>query len=121
MTEAELWDQQVQWVMGGGNSMMSLISIMFAFLVMAHYVGSKLTRVQAAMVSALFVWASLLITYGAVGYFYRAQMFAERLRELDAELVFFLSTGSTVTVGLMMLIGIIVCLIFFYQARKRPE
>jgi hypothetical protein len=35
MTEAGLWDQLVQWVLGGGEAMMSFITIMFAFLVMA--------------------------------------------------------------------------------------
>lgn len=121
MTEAELWDQQVQWVSGAGDSMMSFISIMFAFLIMAHYVGSKLSRTQVGIASALFIWAACLMIYAVLGFFYRAQMFADRLKELDTELTFFLSPWMAIVVALMMIIGIMVCLLFLRQARKQPE
>lgn len=89
MTEAELWDQLVQWVLGGGAAMMSFITIMFAFLVMAYFVGAKLSRIQAATVSALFIWASCIMIYAVVGYFYRAQMFKDRLIVINPDLQFF--------------------------------
>ena len=118
MTEAELWDQLVQWVIGAGESMMSFITIMFAFLVMAYFVGPKLSRIQVTIVSALFIWASCIMIYVALGYFYRAQMFKERLAEINPELQFFLSPTAAVTVALMMAIGTAVCLIFLFQTRK---
>ena len=93
MTEAELWDQQVQWVSGAGDSMMAFISIMFAFLVMARFVGSQLSRTQVGIASALFIWASCPMIYSVLGFFYRALMFADRLKELNTALTFFSRRG----------------------------
>lgn len=119
MSEAELWDQQVQWMVAGGESMMGYVSIMFAFLVMAYFVGEKLSRNQTIIACALFVWASLMQIYAAIGYFWRAQMFVDRLLEIDPALVFFLSPGVTVLIALMMLIGMVVCLLFLQQTRRK--
>lgn len=118
MTEAELWDQQVQWMVAGGDSIAGFITIMFAFLVMAYFAGSKLSRIQLIIVSALFVWVSCVQIYAVVGYFYRAKMFVERLQELNPELQFFLSAPIVLAVALMMAIGSAVCLFFLYQTRK---
>ena len=118
MTEAELWDQFVQWMVAGGDSMMSYISIMFAFLVMAHYIGAKLTRIQAYIACALFFWASAILIYAVVGYLYRAGMFMDRLLQLDPTRTFFLSTYTIAAMALMMLIGFFVCVLFLYQARR---
>jgi hypothetical protein len=120
MTEAELWEQQVQWMSAGGDAMMSFITIMFAFLVMAYFAGSKLSRIQLIIASALFIWASCLMIYGTIGYFYRAQMFVDRLVEIDPELRFFFSPTTSIVVALMMLIGMAVCLLFLHQSRKVP-
>jgi hypothetical protein len=108
-------------VSGAGDSMMAFISVMFAFLIMAHYFGSKLSSIQAAIISALFIWASAIQIYASVGFLYRAQMFADRLKEIDEQLTFFLSPVSAIVVVLMMLTGIVVCLVFLYQARKGDE
>ena len=118
MTEAELWDQFVQWMIAGGDTMMSYISIMFAFLVMAHYIGAKLTRIQAAIACALFFWASAILIYGVVGYFYRAEMFMNKLLQIDPGRTFFLSTYTIAAMALMMFIGFFVCVLFLYQARR---
>ena len=76
MTEAELWDQFVQWMIAGGESLGSYISILFAFLIMAHFIGAKLTRTQTIIASALLLWATAIMIYATLGYLYRAQMFA---------------------------------------------
>ena len=117
MSEAELWDQYVQWMVAGGETMISYISIMFAFLVMAYYIGAKLTRAQAWIAVALFFWASAIMIYGAVGYFYRAGMFMNRLVELDPSRTFFWSNYVVAAIPLMMFIGFLVCVFFLHQAR----
>ena len=118
MTEAELWDQFVQWMVAGGDTMTSYISFMFAFLVMAHFVGAKLSKIQALIACALFFWASAVSIYAVIGYFYRAEMFMNRLLELDPSRPFFLSTTAIVAIALMMLVGFFVCIYFLYQVRR---
>lgn len=98
--------------------MMSFISVMFAFLVMAHFIGAKLSRIQVGIASALFIWASFAMIYAMAGYFYRALMFVDRLRALDPELSFFFSPVTPIIIALMMLIGVFVCLFFLLQSRR---
>ena len=118
MSEAELWEIYGQWMTSGGESMMSWVTVVFAFLVMSHYVGAKLSRFQAVVASVLFVWASLLLTYAVVGYFYRATMFMERLEAIDSELQFFLGTGAISAIAAMMVAGMVVGLLFLRNVRK---
>ena len=118
MTEAELWEQQVQWMVAGSEFITSFITIMFAFLVMAYFAGSKLSRTQMIIASALFMWASCIMIYAVVGYLYRAQMFVDRLQELNPELQFFLTPTMAIIIALMMAIGMAACLTFLYQTRK---
>ena len=121
MTEAELWDQFVQWMVAGGESLEGYISILFAFLIMAHFMGAKLTRTQATIACALLFWATSIMIYAAVGYFYRAQMFMDRLLELNPGRFFFLSTFTIVALALMMVVGFFVCIYFLIHVRRNKE
>ena len=120
MTEAELWDQFVEWMVAGGDSVASYFSVMFAFLVMAYFVGSKLSRIQARIVSTLFIWMSLGNIYVTGGYFFRAQMFKDRLFALDPNITFWLAPWAIILMLLMMLAGMCACLFFLLQTRKTP-
>ena len=102
MTEAELWDQFVQWMVAGGDMMMGYISIMFAFLVMAHFMGANLTRTQTLIACALLLWATAIMIYATVGYLYRAHMFMDRLLEIEPDRTFLLSSTTIIAIGLMM-------------------
>jgi hypothetical protein len=120
MTEAELWDQFVEWMMAGAESVTSYFSVMFAFLVMAYFVGSKLSRLQARIVSTLFIWLSFLNIYAAGGYLFRAQMFKDRLSAVNPDVTFWLAPWAIILLLLMMLAGMCACLFFLLQTRKTP-
>jgi hypothetical protein len=118
MSEAELWELQGQWTAFGGEIMIAWITVMFAFLIMSHYVGANLSRFQVLIASGLFVWASLLMTYGAAGYYYRSFMFADLLKEINPDLVFFLDPLVVTGLALMMVVGTVVGLLFLHSVRK---
>lgn len=121
MTEAELWDQFVQWIVAGGDMMMGYISIMFAFLVMAHFMGAKLTRTQTIIASALLFWATAIMIYATVGYLFRAQMFMNRLLEIEPGRKFLLSSTAIIAIGAMMFIGFVVSIYFLVHVRRNQE
>lgn len=121
MTEAELWDQFGEWMIAGGEAVGSYISILFAFLIMAYFTGAKLTRTQATIASALLFWATCIIIYTSVGYFYRAQMFMERLLELNPGMFFFFSKFAIVSIAVMMSIGFFVSIYFLIHVRRNER
>ena len=121
MTEAELWDQFVQWMIAGGDSLGTYISILFAFLIMAHFIGKKLTRTQATIACALLFWATCIMIYAVAGYFYRAQMFMDRLLEFDPNRHFFLSTFAIIAIALMMIVGFFVSIYFLIHVRRNEK
>jgi len=65
MSEAELLETTTNLYGLGMNLMVFYVSVVTAYLVTAHFVGSELTRSQAVIVTALFVSFSGFATWGS--------------------------------------------------------
>jgi hypothetical protein len=72
---------------------------MFAYLVMVFFAGSRLTRLQAVIASALYVWASVLTTYATVGAMWRALYFRDAVMALRPEVQMFMNGAMVMTIS----------------------
>jgi len=127
MTEAELWEM---FFLASGSSASAfglLLTMLFAYLATAYFVGSRLTGFQALVVSSLFVFSSTLSTMGTYGGILRALDFIAQLQEIhpDKRFVFVASERMTyifpALCGALCFLSIPVSLLFMYQIRKNPK
>jgi len=62
----------VEFNVAGMTAMTLYITVMSGYLFVAYMIGIKLTRLQCAIITGLFLWFSVFVTLGTVGYFARA-------------------------------------------------
>lgn len=95
------------------------LTLLFAYLAAAYFVGKDLTHSQVTILNSLFVTFSLLNAFGVVAY-------------TNAGVKFAIQSGSTINLGLLAprpwvapligiicLLGITVCLKFMWDVRYR--
>jgi len=73
LTKYEILDVAGTYHALGISTLMGYFSILSAFLIVAYMSGDKLGRLQAGVVSGLFLIASLGMTWGTGAYLYIAQ------------------------------------------------
>jgi cobalamin synthase len=76
MTQAELWQLHLMAASNTSEAFQGVVTIIFAFLATAYFVGRRLTRAQAILASLFFVYSAAST---AIVEFRRAAMFMERL------------------------------------------
>ena len=118
MTEAELWHMQLLAVENTFTGLDNVATIIFAYLATAYFVGSKLSRFQAALATAFFVAIASVSSLYAFTEYRRNVYF---LRELTENF----GVSSMVPNDLIMPVGAVVlallipaCVYFMYQVRK---
>ena len=79
MTQAELWQLQPMAASNTSEAFQGVVTIIFAFLATAYFVGRRLTRAQAILASLFFVYGAASTGFMAIVEFRRAAMFMERL------------------------------------------
>ena len=62
----------VEFNVAGMTAMTLYLTVVSGYLLVAYMIGDKLTRLQCAIVTGLFLWFSVFITMGTMGYFGRA-------------------------------------------------
>ena len=125
MTEAELWEILVLVSGGTNNFFGQLIAVVSAYLAVAYFLGNRLTRGQALIISFLFVVIATTTVAGIYGGVLRAVEFASELQQIRPDLRFVLAgpmahlfPGLSAAVDFGM---IPVSLLFMYQIRKNPK
>jgi hypothetical protein len=98
-----------------------LLSILFAFLATAFFIGSRLTRFQSMVVSFLFIFGATIMIAGTYGVMQRALGFVEHLRKLDPDEFFMMSATFANALLALMVLSIPVSLYFLYQIRSNPQ
>lgn len=97
------------------------MTIIFAYLATAHFVGRRLTRFQAALVSLFFVLGAAGGSFMTFVEFKRAAMFMEQLRsQFGVESI----SPNAVMVPLfavLMVLLIPTSVFFMYQIRRNPR
>ena len=81
MTEAELWGLLVSFSEQGASFGAQLLTIVSAYLAVAYLIGSRLTRVQALLVSVIFAGAAITSVAGVYGATLRAVEMAVELQQ----------------------------------------
>jgi Na+/glutamate symporter len=121
MTEAELWQLQLLAVANTAEAVQGVVTIIFAYLVTAYFVGRRLTRFQTALVSLLFVLGATGASFMTFVEFRRAAMFMEQLtRQFGVESI----SPNAVVIPLyaaLMALLIPASVFFMYQIRGNPE
>jgi hypothetical protein len=125
MTEAELWGLLIsfsaQGIVFGGQ----LLTILSAYLAVAYFIGSRLTRVQMLVVSAIFAGAGITSVAGIYVAILRAVEFASQLQQIHPDKLFVLTgrMGRLVPElsDALNFSPIPMSLFFMYQIRKNPK
>jgi hypothetical protein len=121
MSEAEIWLIQ-QTVAGNAvNGFNALLTVLFAFLATAYFVGNRLTRFQAVIISLLFVFGAGMLSFSVFGGIRRVVYFTDQLRLLHPDQSFTFSRELLGFFGFMLAAAIPVCLYCLYQIRKTPS
>jgi hypothetical protein len=121
MTEAELWELNAIYISSSIDAAGMYLTVTFAYIAAAYFVGAKLTRLQVSLISGLYVFAASSATAGCVLFLRRSVTFQEMLapraeaygRELIASLGFW--SGY---MGAILSVGVFVSLYFMYDVRK---
>lgn len=125
MTEAELWGLLVSFSEQGASFGAQLLTIVSAYLAVAYLIGSRLTRVQALLVSVIFAGAAVTSVAGVYGATLRAVEMAAELQQMHPDRLFLLvGRMGRVAPGLAAILEftvIPVSLFFMYQIRKNPK
>ena len=124
MTEYELIDayQSVEASWQGAVSI--YISIVFAYLATAYFVGEKLTRLQVAIVSGLYTLFSLFMLRMLATLLRRMMQLGTDIHEISPDRAF--ADDSMVGVGQVVWVGVflsayIAGLVFMFQLRRNAK
>jgi hypothetical protein len=98
------------------------LTVTFAYLAAAYFVGAKLTKLQVGLVSGLYVFAAACASIPCILFIRRSITFQEFLapkaKAYNRELLVDLSFWSGY-MGVLLALGILVSLYFMYDVRKK--
>lgn len=97
------------------------VTVTSAYLVAAYLAGRRLTRLQAIIVSTLYLVAALIMTWATVGYITRSIPVADALELMHPDRLYALQPPVRVVTLVLMLGGIFASLKFMWDIRKAPE
>lgn len=118
MTEAELWHMQLLAVENTVACLEGTITIVFAYLAAAHFVGPRLTRFQAALASSFFVIAAASSAIMVLVEFRRAAFFMTRLSTQYGVESISPNYAMIPLFAALMALAIPASVFFMYQARR---
>jgi len=102
-----------------------LLTIVFAYLATAYFVGGRLTGFQTLVVSGLFVYSAAMSTLGLYGGLLRTLDFISQLQQIHPDEQFVIGDSmSRVAPSLyaaVTFMAVPVSLLFMYQIRKNPK
>jgi flagellar biosynthesis protein FliP len=121
MTQAELWHMQLLASANTSEAFEGVLTIIFAYLATAYFVGRRLTRFQAALVSFFFVLGTAGAALMTFVEFRRAVMFMEQLTSQFG--VQSISPNAVVIPMYAILMALLIpaSVFFMYQIRRNPE
>ena len=121
MTEAELWHMHLLAVENTFIGMENVATIIFAYLATAYFVGSKLSRFQAALATVFFVSVASMFSAFAFTEYRRIVYFLRKLKE-NYGVSEMLPNDAILPVGAIVLALLIpACVYFMYQVRRNAK
>ncbi|HEX9206654.1 MAG TPA: hypothetical protein VF851_00330 [Steroidobacteraceae bacterium] len=119
MTQAELWQLQLMAVANTANSFESILTVVFAYLAAAYFVGHRLSRFQVATLSVLYVLGATGGVFFTVVEFRRAAYFVDLLVRNYGEQHYSPNVYLIPLFALTMALLIVASLLFMVQIRRR--
>ena len=121
MTEAELWHMALLAMEDLQGIWETLLTVFFAYLAAAYFVGKKLTRFQAALVSFFFVAAAGVAGFMCVVMWRRTAYFLDQLIDRFGVESFSPNRPLITLFAIMLALFILACVSFMYQIRRHPQ
>ena len=121
MTEAELWHMQLLAAANTSEAFQGVLTIIFAYLATAYFVGRRLTRFQATLASLFFLLGASGASFMTYVEFRRAAEFMERLTSEFA--VHSISPNAVVIPFFLILMTLLIpaSVFFLYQIRRNAR
>jgi hypothetical protein len=120
MTQAELWQLQLLAVSNSIGGMGVLLTMLSGYLLTAYFVGHRLGRFQAALVSTFFVLGAGLGAFMTLVQLRRALYFIEQLGSQFDVRSYVPNTFMTYFGGTLLCLLVPAALLFMYQIRRNP-
>jgi hypothetical protein len=120
MTQAELWQLQLMAVSNSMDGIGVLLTMLSGYLLTAYFVGSRLSRYQAALVSTFFVFGAGLSAFMTLVQLRRALYFIEQLGSQYDVRSYVPNTFMTFFGGTLLCLLVPAALFFMYQIRRNP-
>jgi len=124
MTEYELLDLMGSTIDSMGDCFTIYLSIVSGFLVVAYFIGNKLTAVQAVIVVVLFIFSAGLQVWGIHEYQIAVQELLTRKAELSPLTNYqdtVLNNNGGTIFAILMACGIVASLYFMWSIRHPRE
>jgi len=120
MTEAELWHMALLATEDLQAILETLLTVLSAYLAAAYFVGKKLTRFQAALVSSLFVAAAGVAGFLSVVMWRRTVYFLDQLVDRFGVESFAPNRLLIALFAITLALFVPACVVFMYQIRRHP-
>ena len=121
MTQAELWQLQLLAVSNAIDGIGVLLTVLSGYLLAAYFVGHRLSRYQAALVSTFFVIGAGLGAFMTFVQLRRAFFFIEQLSSQYGVLSYMPNTVVTYLGGTLLCLLVPAALFFMFQIRRNPS
>ncbi len=121
MSEAELWEMFFEALSVATSVFSGELTVNFAYLATAYFVGRRLSTFQTVVVSFLYVFGAAILTLSFIGMLNRGLYFAARLKEIDPDRFFLLNPSYVFTFATLLVLSVPVSLFFMYQIRRNPN
>ena len=124
MAEAELWELIAVHAANAMSAFNIYLTVTFAYLIAAYLVGAKLSKLQAGLITGLFIFSAGSGWLAMVIYLRRAAIFQDMLAsESEIYARTFLMGGKfwSVYMAILLAIGMAVSLYFMYDIRRKRQ
>ena len=121
MTEAELLELMCIWTQSVQGTFGLLLTVLFAYLATAYFVGNRFNNFQAIVVSVLFAFGAGFMLIGLFGAMTRMVYLASQLKQMLPDQMFIASPGIARAFLTLTALSIPVSLFFMYQIRRNPK
>jgi hypothetical protein len=124
MAEAELWELIAVHAANAMSAFNIYLTVTFAYLIAAYLVGAKLSKLQAGLITGLFIFSAGSGWLAMVLYLRRAAIFQDMLAsESEIYASTFLMGGKfwSVYMAILLAFGMAVSLYFMYDIRRKGQ
>ena len=121
MTEAELWEMFFESANMATSVFSVVLTVNFAYLATAYFVGKRLSGFQTLVVSFLYVFGAAILTMSFAAMMNRGMEFGAKLQAIHPDRFFLMSPVFITTFSALLALSIPVSLFFMYQIRRNPK